>query len=184
MKVFAGMACVLALSAVTSAEPVTFPVGGPVDGNSWSQGISNFGWSGVDFMGFVINDSSGTFEAPVFSNSSVAGWGAIGDFGATPTIFAVSGPGFVNQTHTITFAGLSSDPISFTNYFFVGSTFQNAFRWDWDGSSWDINALGSAATLTREDFEMAMVVIPLPSAAAMALFGMAAVGSRRQRSVA
>lgn len=182
MRVFGGVACVLALSGVALAEPVTFPVGGPVDGNSWSISILNTGWSGVDFMGFVINSPGDTFESPVFSNSSVAGWGAIGNFGATPTIFAASGPGFVNQSHDIKFAGNSSDPISFTNYFFVGSTFQQAFRWDWDGSSWDINALGSAATLTRADFEMA--VIPLPSAAALALFGLAAVGTRRQRTVA
>jgi len=181
MNVFGGIACVLALSGVALAEPVLFHDGTPQQGNSWTSGNFNAGgFTAVDFMGVSMNSAGDSFQSPVFQSFGNAGWDNFGNYGSTSTIAASSGPAFVSNSWQFQFAGNMSDPLNFDLYLFSGSTIEGVFNIDWNGSSFSISS--GSASLTRGDFEMA--VIPLPTAAAMALFGMAAVGSRRQRSVA
>ena len=183
MKIMTSGLCVLALAGAAAADPVDFPSGDPVPGNSWSQGF-NTTFTGLDFIGVSMNTPGSTFTAPLFSTPE-AGWGVFGNYGSAPTIFGASGPALasgVTLFNTVHFAGDISTPVNYDRYLFSGDTLVAAFNYDWNGVVLVQTNITSSAILTRGDFELA--VIPLPSAAAMAGLGLLGLSGRRRRSVA
>ncbi len=165
------------IACVPHAQAFT-PLGGPIEGNSWSQAFREYGVGSYDFMR-VDWISGGRFESPAFSAFSVGGWSLAWEgplwAAAEASIQTTS-----DMTFYLKFQGNPADQPEFYFSAWLGDTWRETASAKYNGASWIISSSTWKPDNPRED----PGVVPEPLTVVLIASGLAgsALLQRRRRS--
>jgi len=173
MKKYLFFTVIMIFSASAAFGNIT-PIGGPVEGNSWSQRFAESGVGLFDLVAVRMTSAGDTFESATHVNFSVLGWATIYENDPLiPTLATAAGPAITYLEWDINFAGAKSDPLVFDFVAFNGTTLLESAIASWSGSSWTFTT--GCWNPTRAD------VIPAPGAVLLGSLGVGLVGWLRRR---
>ncbi|HET6430413.1 MAG TPA: hypothetical protein VM389_05820 [Phycisphaerae bacterium] len=170
------------LAARADLDLDIYPIGDPIQGNSWSHNVSVSGANTYDLLAARMVTPGATFEDPYFTNIGASGWSVVL---GTPVVASMGGPqsagGWTFQIHFPDDPGARSFVFDFAG-FKDGSEDPYRFsRWEWNGSSWKVYATNSSPYWVPTRSE----VVPAPGAVLLGAIGLGVVGWwRRHRAAA